>query len=83
MVDQNDSIIELARLDATRPVDPSRPASPSRWPKTPKVYWLPRSGVDYSAGLGATSPDRRLQGVDDQLGAHVVRDRRASPPLGG
>ena len=34
MVDQNDSIIELSTDEATRPTDPSRPASRSRWPKT-------------------------------------------------
>lgn len=37
MVDQNDSIIQLSTLDATRPEEPSRPASRSRWPKTQEV----------------------------------------------
>lgn len=34
-------------------------------------------GVDHGPGLRAAPPDRHLQGVDDQFGAHVVRDRPA------
>ena len=33
MVDQNDSIIVLSTDEATRPIEPSSPASRSRWPK--------------------------------------------------
>ena len=38
MVDQNDSIMLLSTLDATRPIEPSSPAARSRWPKTQLVY---------------------------------------------
>ena len=38
MVDQNDSIIVLSTDEAIRPIDPSRPAALSRWPKTQLVY---------------------------------------------
>lgn len=38
MVDQNDSMSALSTLEATRPIDPSRPADRSRWPKTQDVY---------------------------------------------
>src|SRR3954447_21379843 len=37
MVDQNDSIIELSTEEATRPMDPSSPASRSRCPNTQDV----------------------------------------------
>lgn len=42
MVDQNDSIIELSTLEATRPMEPSRPAVRSRCPNTDEVYSGPR-----------------------------------------
>lgn len=43
MVDQNDSITALSKLNVTRPIEPSRPAERSRWPKTQLVYYAPRS----------------------------------------
>ena len=76
MVDHHDSIIELSTEDATRPMDPSRPASRSRCPNTRGVL-RPAVGVDDGAGLRTASPRSHLQGVEDQLGAHVVRDRPA------
>jgi hypothetical protein len=39
MVDQKDSIRPLSTLEATRPIEPSRPAVRSRWPKSHDVYW--------------------------------------------
>nr|WP_166435996.1 hypothetical protein [Cellulomonas shaoxiangyii] len=42
MVDQNDFIIVLATLEATLPMDASRPAVRRRWPKIHEVYWAPR-----------------------------------------
>lgn len=38
MVGQNDAIIELPTVEATRLMDPSSPASQSRWPNTKEVY---------------------------------------------
>ena len=40
MVDQNDSIRPLSTLEATRPIEPSRPAARSLWPKIHDVYSL-------------------------------------------
>ena len=34
MVDQNDSIMRLSTLEATRPIEPRSPAARRRWPKT-------------------------------------------------
>ena len=41
MVVQNDWMRALSTLDATRPLDPRRPASRSRFPNTQDVYWVP------------------------------------------
>jgi hypothetical protein len=38
MVDQKDSIMPLSTLEATRPIDPSKPAVRSRCPKIQDVY---------------------------------------------
>ncbi len=43
IVDQNDSIM-VSTLEATRPIDPSRPASRSRCPNTHDVYWVSSTG---------------------------------------
>ena len=56
MLDQNDSIIVLSTDDATRPMDPSRPAERSLCPKTHDVYCDPRSAWTIVPGSG-----RRLQ----------------------
>jgi hypothetical protein len=76
MVDQKDSIRPLSTLEATRPMEPSSPAVRSRWPKIQDVYCDPRSLYDCT-GFRAAAPAGHLQGVDDQLGAHVVGDRPA------
>jgi hypothetical protein len=34
-------------------------------------------GMQDGSGFGAAAPDRHLQGVDDQFGAHVIGDRPA------
>lgn len=52
IVDQNDSIIVLSTLDATRPIDPRSPASRSRWPKIQDVYCDPRSECTIVPGSG-------------------------------
>lgn len=70
MVNQKDSIIELSTLEATRPMDPSSPASRSRWPKTQDVYWLPRSEWTTVPGPGRHGRPR-------------VRDRRRAATDGG
>ena len=50
MVEQNDSIIELSTLDATRPMHPSRPASRSRC----CFHWLSLvSSPSRSSGSGS------------------------------
>ena len=80
MVDQNDSIIVLSTELATRPIEPSRPA---REPvaEDPGRERCP-VGVQDRSGLGLAVPAGHLQGVDDQLGAHVVGDRPADDPAG-
>jgi hypothetical protein len=62
MVDQKDSIM---------------PAVRSRCPRIQDVYRLLAVAVDHGAELGATAPAGHLQGVDDQLGSHVIGDRPA------
>jgi len=37
IVDQNDSNMVSSTLEATRPIEPSRPAARRRWPKTQEL----------------------------------------------
>ena len=67
----------LSTLEATRPIEPSSPAARSRWPKIQDVYCLGAVAVDDGAGGWPAAPAGHLQGVDDQLGAHVVGNRPA------
>ena len=76
-VDQNDSIIVLSTLEATRPIAPSRPAARCRCPKTQDVYCDPRSECKIAPSLWSASPGGHLEGVNDELGAHVIGDRPA------
>ena len=52
MVDQNDSMSALSTLEATRPIDPSRPACRSRRPNSQDVYCAPRSAWKMVPGAG-------------------------------
>jgi len=62
---------------ATRPMDPSSPASRSRCPNVQDVYWLPRSEWRTVAVVGRRCQVAIAYGVDDEFGADVVRDRPA------
>jgi hypothetical protein len=62
MVDQNDSIIVLSTEDATRPMEPSRPASRSRWPRATGSGSEPNHPMRMSQGTGSSGnndSDRR------------------------
>jgi hypothetical protein len=61
------------------PIEPIKPASRSRLPKSQEVYWVPAAGVQDRPDWLATHPGH-LQGIDDELGAQVVRDRPAHDP---
>ena len=82
MVDQNDSTSALSTLEATRPIEPSRPAARSRWPNSQEVYWAPLSAWTIVPGCGWRCQRAICKGVDDELGADVVRDRPADDPSG-
>ena len=69
IVDQNDSIIVLS-TEATRPIEPGSPAWCSRCPNAQEVY-CPGCMTD-RARPRSPSPTRHLQGIDDQVGTHVV-----------
>ena len=58
--------------------DPSRPAPRRRRPKAPRGLGRPVVGMgDGLARRCPTAPDGHLEGVDDELGTHVLGDRPA------
>ena len=88
MVDQNDSIIELSTAEATRPIEPSRPASRSRCPKTQDVYWRAAVGVNDVPAAGrrrqlaicrasTTSSERMWSAIDQPTICRVNTSRTA------
>jgi hypothetical protein len=73
---KNDSARLLSKQSPIDPMDPSRPAARRRLPNAHDVYWLPWSVWQTVLPSGRpASPDRHLQGDDDELGANVVCDR--------
>lgn len=74
MVDQNDSIIVLSTEEATRAHRAEQPCGPQPVPEDPGSVLASPVGVNDRAAARATSPDRHLQRVDDEVRAHVVGD---------
>src|SRR3712207_552939 len=63
MLDQNDSTMPLSTLEATRPIEPSRPAARSRWPRMQDVYTslaFTGAGIIGSIGSGGEALDNAL-----------------------
>jgi hypothetical protein len=83
MEPKNDSIMALSNAEATLPMEPSRPASRSRWPKSQLVYFAlgPTVGMNHCAHGFAAQPGH-VQGVGDQFGAQVIGDRPADNTAG-
>ena len=58
-------------------MEPTSPVSRRRRPKAKLVYWLPWSEWWMSPPHWPTSPDRHVDGFDDQLAAEMIRHRPA------
>jgi len=72
---RNDSATALSSASPTVPIEPSRPAWRRRCPNAQDVYCLGAVvGMIHDTGGGSASPQRGLQGVDDEFGAQVVGD---------
>jgi hypothetical protein len=52
------------------------PALPQAWPKASETNWA-LIGVMDQPGFRASAREGHLQGVDDEIGAHVIRHRPA------
>src|ERR1019366_10460927 len=71
------SAMALSRASPIEPIEPRMPAARNRLPKAQEVLRAV-VGVHHRAGLApVASPDGHLQGVDDELGAEMIRDRPA------
>ena len=82
MLDQNDSTRALSTLEATRPSGAEQAPGPEAVAEEPRRVSRAPVRVHDRAGLGSALPAGHLQGVDDELGADVVRDRPAHDTAG-
>jgi hypothetical protein len=85
MLDQNDSIIVLSTDDATRPIEPGRPAARSRCPKTQDVCCDPRSAwtmLRTSCSCSRDGYSSRALDLEDDASRQSLRSERGNAGRG-
>lgn len=79
-VEKNDSIAALSPADATRPIEPVRPAMRSTRRNARERNWAVR--VDNNGALESAAGDRGPQRGDGEVGGHAIGQGVAGDPVG-